>query len=135
MNFNSISLLFCTARIFASVRSSVFNHHFCNVCEVSSHYFSDIVQIFWKWLFTIFRKYWYSITDKNNESYMLMKTRMRMLVFFLFIVWSHLLMNLIRTQILHMFLLFSTMKIDFSRIVILWRSHSFMRSKWTNYWC
>jgi len=66
MNLNSVLLLLCTARIFVSVRSSVFNYYFCSICEILLHCFSDIVQIFWKWLFTIFRKYWYLITDKNN---------------------------------------------------------------------
>jgi len=129
MNFNLILLLFCTAKIFASVKNSIFNYHFCSVCEVLFCCFSSIVQIFQEWLFIIFRKYWYSVTDKSNESYMLMKIKVRMLVFFLFMMWSHSLMNLIRTQISYMFLLFSTMKIDFSRIVILWRSHSFTKLK------
>ena len=119
VNFNSVLLLLCTARIFALVWSSVFSHHFCSVCEVSSYHFSDIVHIFWEWLSTIFRKYWYSLNDKSSELYMSMKTRTRMLVFLLLTVWPYLLMNLIRTQILHMFLLFSMMRIDFSRIVTL----------------
>jgi len=129
MNLNSVSLLLCTTRIFASIWSSVFSHYFCSVCKISSHHFSSIVQIFEEWLFTIFRKYWYSVTDKNNELHMSMKTKMRMFVFFLIMMWSYLLMNLIRTQISHTFSLFSTMRIDFSRIVILWRSHSFMKLK------
>jgi len=119
MNFNFISLLLYTAKIFASVWSSVFNYHFYSVYEVSSYCFSNIIHIFQKWLSTIFRKYWYSLNDKNNELYMSIKTRIRMLIFLLFTVWSYLLMNLIRTQISHMFLLFSIMRIDFSRIVIL----------------
>jgi len=135
MNFNSVLLSLHTVKIFASVRNSIFNHYFCNVCEVLLHYLNDIIQIFQEWLFTIFKKYWYSVTNKNNELHMSMKTRMRMLVFFLLMIWFHLLMNLIRTQILHMFLLFSMMKIDFSRVVILWRSHSFVKLKWTNYQC
>ena len=119
INFNFISLLLCTAKIFASVWSSVFNHHSCSVCEISLHHFSSIIYIFWEWLSTIFRKYWYSLNDKNNELYILMKTRIRMLIFLLLTVWSYLLMNLIRAQILYMFLLFSTMRINFLRIVIL----------------
>ncbi len=119
MNFNFILLSLYTARIFASIWSSVFNHHSCSVYKISSHCFSNIVYVFQKWLSTIFRKYWYSLNDKSNELYILMKTRTRMLVFFLLTVWSYLLMNLIRAQISHMFLLFSTIRIDFLRIVIL----------------
>ncbi len=119
VNLNFILLLLCTARIFASIWSSIFSCHFYSVCEASLCCFSNIVYVFQKWLFTIFRKYWYLLNDKNNELYMLMKTRTRMLVFLLLTVWSYLLMNLIRTQISHMILLFSTMKIDFLRIVIL----------------
>ncbi len=119
MNLNFILLLLCTAKIFASVWSSVFSHHFCSVCKTSSHCFSSIVYVFQKWLSTIFRKYWYSLNDKNNELYMSMKTRTRMLVFLLLTVWSYLLMNLIRAQISYMISLFSTMRIGFSRIVIL----------------
>ncbi len=119
VNFNSILLSLYTARIFASVWSSVFSHHSCSVYKTSSYCFSNNVYIFWKWLSTIFRKYWYSLNDKNNELYMSMKTKTKMLIFFSLTVWSHLLMNLIRAQILHIFLLFSMMRIDFSRIVIL----------------
>ncbi len=132
MNLNSVLLLLCTARTFTSVWSSVFSHYFCSVCEISLCYFSSIIHIFQKWLSIIFRKYWYLLNDKNNELHMSMKTRTRMLVFFLLTVWPCLLMNLIRAQILHMILLFSTMRIDFSRIVILWRSCSFAESRWTN---
>ena len=132
VNFNFILLSLHTARTFASVWSSVFSHHFCSVCEASSHCFSDIIHVFQKWLSTIFRKYWYLLNDKSNELYMSMKTRMRMLVFLLLTVWPYLLMNLIRTQISHTVLLFSTMRIDFSRIVILWRSCSFVKSRWAN---
>jgi len=121
MNLNSVLLSLYTTRIFASVRNSIFNYHFCSVCEVLLCCLNNIAQIFQKWLFIIFRKYWYSVTDKNNESYMSMKTKVRMLIFFSLMMWSYLLMNLIKTQISHMFLLFSTMRIDFSRIVILWR--------------
>ena len=119
VNFNFILLLLYTARIFASVWSSVFNHHFCSVCKISSYCFSNIVHIFWKWLSIIFRKYWYSLNDKNNELHMSIKIRMRMLAFLLLTVWPYLLMNLIRAQISYMFLLFLMMRIDFSRIVIL----------------
>ncbi len=119
VNFNFILLSLYTARIFTSIWSSVFSHHSYNVCEISSYCFSSIVYIFQKWLSIIFRKYWYSLNDKNNELHMSIKIRIRMLVFLLLTVWSYLLMNLIRTQISYMFLLFSTMRIDFSRVVIL----------------
>ena len=119
VNFNFILLLLCTARIFASIWSSVFSYHFCSVCKILLCCFSNIVYIFQKWLSTIFRKYWYSLNDKNNELHISMKIRIRMLVFLLLTVWSYLLMNLIRIQISYMFLLFSMMRIDFSRIVIL----------------
>jgi len=135
VNFNSILLLLCTARIFASVWSSVFSHHFCSVYEILSCCFSSIVYIFQKWLSIIFRKYWYSLNDKNNELYMSMKIRIRMLAFFLLTVWPHLLMNLIRTQTSYMFLLFSTMRISFLRIVILWRLHNFVKLRWANHQC
>jgi len=129
MNFNFISLLLCTARIFASIWSSVFSHHSYNVCKISSHCFSSIVYVFQKWLSTIFRKYWYLLNNKNNELHISMKTRTRMLVFLLLMMWPYLLMNLIRAQISYMISLFSTIRIDFSRIVILWRSHSFAESR------
>ncbi len=119
VNFNFISLSLCTARIFASIWSLVFSHHSYSVCEISLHCFSNIIYIFQKWLSIIFRKYWYSLNDKSNELYISIKTRTRMLVFLLLTVWSYLLMNLIRTQILYIFLLFSMMRIDFSRVVIL----------------
>jgi len=135
VNFNLVLLLLYTARIFVSIKSLIFNHYFCNVCKVLSHHFNNIVQIFQEWLFTIFKKYWYSVTDKSNKLHMLMKTKMRILVFFLFMMWFHLLMNLIRAQISYMFLLFSTMKIDFLKVVILWRSHSFAELKWINCQC
>ncbi len=129
MNLNFISLLLCTARIFASIWSSVFSYYSCSVCEISSHCFNNIIYVFQKWLSTIFRKYWYSLNDKNNELYMSMKIRTRMLIFLLLMMWSYLLMNLIKTQILHIILLFSTMKINFLRVVILWRSCSFIKSR------
>ena len=135
MNLNFILLSLYTTRIFASVWSSVFSYHSCSVCEISLYHFNNIVHVFWKWLSIIFRKYWYSLNNKSNELYISLKTKVRMLIFFLFIMWFYLLMNLIRTQISHMLLLFSTMKIDFSRIVILWRSHSFVKLRWTNHQC
>ncbi len=119
MNFNSVLLLLCTARIFVSIWNSVFSHHFYSVYKISSHCFSNIIHIFQKWLSTTFRKYWYSLNDKNNELYISMKIKTKILVFLLFTVWSYLLMNLIRAQISYMFLLFSTIRINFSRIVIL----------------
>jgi len=135
VNLNFILLLLCTARTFASIWSSVFSCHFCSVCEISSHCFSNIVYVFQKWLSIIFRKYWYLLNDKNNGLHMSIKIKMRMLVFLLLMMWPHLLMNLIRAQISHIILLFSTIRIDFSRIVILWRSCSFMKSRWANCWC
>jgi len=135
VNLNFISLLLCTARTFAPVWSSVFSHHSCSVCEVSLHHFSNIIHVFQKWLSTTFRKYWYLLNDKSNELHMSIKTRMRMLAFLLLMVWPHLLINLIRAQTSHMILLFSTMRIGFSRIVILWRLCSFMKSRWANYQC
>ncbi len=129
VNFNSVLLSLCTAKIFASIWSSVFSHHSYSVCEISSCCFSSIVYIFQKWLSIIFRKYWYSLNDKNNELHISIKTKIRMLIFLLLTVWSHLLMNLIRAQISYMFSLFSTMRIDFSRIVILWRLHNFVKSR------
>ncbi len=119
INFNFISLSLYTARIFASIWSSVFSCHSYSICEISSCCFSNIVHIFQKWLSIIFRKYWYSLNNKNNELHMSIKIKTRMLAFLLFTVWSYLLMNLIRIQILYMFLLFSIMRIDFLRIVIL----------------
>jgi len=133
MNLNFILLSLCTTKIFASVWSSVFSHHSCSICEISLHHFSSIVYVFQKWLSTTFRKYWYSLNDKINELHMSMKIKTRMLVFLLLTVWSYLLMNLIRTQISHTVLLFSTMRINFSRIVILWRSCSFAESRWANH--
>ncbi len=135
MNFNFILLLLCTAIIFASVWSLIFNCHFCSVYKVLSCCFSSIIHIFQKWLSIIFRKYWYLLNNKSNKLYMLMKIKTRMLVFLLFTVWSYLLMNLIKAQISYMFLLFSMMRIDFSRIIILWRLHNFVKSRWTNHWC
>ncbi len=119
VNLNFILLLFHTTRIFAPIWSSVFSYYFYSVCKISLCCFSNIIHVFWEWLSTIFRKYWYSLNNKNNESHMSIKTRMRMLIFLLLMMWFHLLMNLIRTQILYMILLFSTMRIDFSRVVIL----------------
>jgi len=119
VNFNFILLSLYTARIFASIWSSVFNHHSYNVYKISLYHFNSIVHIFWEWLSIIFRKYWYSLNDKSNELYILMKTRTRMLIFLLLTVWFYLLMNLIRTQISYIFLLFLIMRIDFSRVIIL----------------
>ncbi len=119
VNFNFILLSLYTIRIFASVWSSIFSCHFCSIYKISSYCFSSIIQVFQKWLSTIFRKYWYSLNDKNNELYMSIKIKIKMLIFLLFTVWPYLLMNLIRTQISYMFLLFLIMRIDFSRIIIL----------------
>jgi len=119
INFNFILLLLYTTRIFALIWSLVFSHHSYSVYETSLHYFNNIVYVFWKWLSIIFRKYWYSLNDKNNELYISMKIKTRMLIFLLLTVWSYLLMNLIRTQISYIFLLFSMIRIDFLRIVIL----------------
>ncbi len=135
MNFNFILLLLCTARIFTLIWSSVFSCHSCSVYEILSHCFSNIIYVFQKWLSTIFRKYWYLLNDKNNELHMSIKTRTRMLIFLLLTVWSYLLINLIRTQISYTVLLFSMMRINFLRIVILWRSHNFVKLRWANYQC
>ena len=66
---------------------------------------------------------------------MSMKIRTKMLIFLLLMMCSHWLTNLIMMQTLHTFFLFSTMKINFLKIMILWRLQSFVKSRWTNYWC
>ncbi len=119
MNFNFILLLLYTARIFALIWSLIFNYYFYSVYEVSSCCFSNIVYIFQKWLSTTFKKYWYSLNDKSNELYILMNIKIKILIFFLLTVWSYLLMNLIKAQISYIFLLFSIIRIEFLRIVIL----------------
>ena len=67
VNFNFISLLLYITRIFTSVWSSIFNYYFYSVYKISSYHFNSIVHVFWEWLSTIFRKYWYSLNDKNEN--------------------------------------------------------------------
>ena len=66
---------------------------------------------------------------------MLMKIKIKMLIFYLFMMCSCWLINLIMMQTLHTSLLFSIMKINFLKIIILWRLQSFVKSKWINHQC
>ena len=67
IDLSSIALLLYTARIFASNWNLIFNYYFCNFYKTLSYYFNNIVYIFYKWLSTIFRKYWYLMNDKDRS--------------------------------------------------------------------
>ena len=119
INLNSIALLLCTTRIFTSNWNLIFSHYFYSFCRTLSHHFNDIVYIFCKWLSTIFRKYWYLMNDKDRDLYMLMKIKIRMLTFFLFILCSYWFINLVRAQILYILILFLIIRIDLLKVMIL----------------
>jgi len=119
IDLSSVALSLYTARIFTLNWSSIFNTHFCSFCKALFHYFSDIVYIFCKWLSTIFRKYWYSVNDKDRDLYILMKIRARMLTFLLFMLCSHWFTNLVRAQILYILILFLIIRIDLLKVMIL----------------
>ena len=119
IDLSSVALSLYTARIFTSNWSSIFNCYFHSFCKTLSYCFNNIVYIFCKWLFTIFRKYWYLMNDKDRDSHMLMKIKIKMLTFFLFILCSCWFMNLVRAQTLYTLILFLTMRIDLLKVIIL----------------
>ncbi len=119
IDLSSVALSLCTARIFASNWSSIFNYYFYSFYRTLSCCFSNIVYIFHKWLFTIFRKYWYSVNNKDRDSHILMKIKTRMLTFLLFMLCFYWFTNLVRAQILYTLILFLIMRIDLLKVMIL----------------
>ncbi len=115
--------------------SFTLSFHFHRVFDTSNRCFKEMHQVFLKWLSIIFRKYDSLLRDNDSDSQMFIKMKVKILIFQLLILCSHLLMNLISAHISHTFSWLLLMKIDFFKVMILWSWWSFADSRWVKWWC
>ncbi len=135
MTLSFVMLLLHTERSLTLLWSFTLSFHFCKASDALNHCFKKMHQVFLKWLFTIFKKYDSLSRNNDSDSQMFMKIRVKILVFWLLTLCSHLLMNLMSAHILYTFSWLSLMKIGFFRMMILWSWQSFADSRWVKWRC
>ncbi len=135
MTLSFVMLSLCIERSLTSLWSFTLSFHFRKASDALNCCFKEMHQVFLKWLFTIFRKYDSLSRNNDSDSQMSMKMKVKILVFWLLMLYSHLLMNLMSAHISHTFLWLLLMKIGFFKVMILWSWRSFADSRWVKRWC
>ncbi len=130
-----MTLSLCTERSLTLLWSFMLSFHFHKASDALNRCFKEMHQVFLKWLFIIFRKYNLLSRNNNSDLQISMKMRIKILVFWLLMLCSRLLMNLMSTHISHTFSWLLLMKINLFRMMILWSWWSFADSRWAKRWC
>ncbi len=135
MTLSFMMLSLHTERSLTLLWSFILSFYFCKASDALNCCFKEMHQVFLKWLFTIFKKYDSLSRNNDSDSQMFMKIKVKILVFWLLMLCSRLLMNLMSAHISHTFLWLLLMKIDFFKVMILWSWRSFADSRWVKWWC